>query len=186
MLARPHSKTPAPSPPGGRVFTLRGRPSACPAFSFVRTSADYAINLARVGIGGAALRGRSGETRRRRELDGRVDGHYDGRLFDAGGVAKLPGGKVRGAAAVADVYQAVYDLVLRLRARTGIVFDPHWYRHGAATRWLRDGVPIEVVSALLGHSSVAVTSSVYGHLTVEDARAALEKAGWFTGKDVAW
>jgi integrase/recombinase XerD len=83
-------------------------------------------------------------------------------------------------------YQAVYDLVLRLRARTGIVFDPHWYRHGAATRWLRDGVPIEVVSALLGHSSVAVTSSVYGHLTVEDARAALEKAGWFTGKDVAW
>ena len=28
-------------------------------------------------------------------------------------------------------YQAVYDLVLRLRARTGIVFDPHWYRHGS-------------------------------------------------------
>jgi integrase len=83
-------------------------------------------------------------------------------------------------------YQAVYDLVLRLRARTGIVFDPHWYRHGAATRWLRNGVPIEVVSALLGHSSVAVTSSVYGHLTVEDARAALEKAGWFTGKGVSW
>jgi integrase/recombinase XerD len=83
-------------------------------------------------------------------------------------------------------YQAAYDLVLRLRARTGIVFDPHWYRHGAATRWLRDGVPIEVVSTLLGHSSVAVTSSVYGHLTVEDARAALEKAGWFTGREVSW
>ncbi len=32
-------------------------------------------------------------------------------------------------------YQAVYDLVLRLRARTGIVFDPHWFRHSAATRW---------------------------------------------------
>ena len=42
-------------------------------------------------------------------------------------------------------YQAVYDLVLRLRAKTGIDFDPHWFRHGAATRWLRDGVPIEVV-----------------------------------------
>src|SRR6266568_4108679 len=52
----------------------------------------------------------------------------------------------------------------------------------AATRWLRDGVPIEVVSTLLGHSSVSVTSSVYGHLTVEDARAALEKAGWLTGE----
>ena len=83
-------------------------------------------------------------------------------------------------------YQAAYDLVLRLRARTGIDFDPHWCRHSAATRWLRDGVRIEVVSALLGHSSVAVTSSVYGHLTAEDARAALEKAGWFTGKEVQW
>ena len=83
-------------------------------------------------------------------------------------------------------YPAVYDLVVRLRDRTGIAFDPHWFRHSAATRWLRDGVPIEVVSALLGHSSVAVTSSVYGHLTVEDARAALEKAGWFTGKEVSW
>jgi Phage integrase family len=56
-------------------------------------------------------------------------------------------------------YPAVYDLVLRLRARTGTAFDPHWYRHGAATRWLRVGVPIEVVSSLLGHSSVSVTSS---------------------------
>jgi site-specific recombinase XerD len=83
-------------------------------------------------------------------------------------------------------YHAAYDLVLRLRARTRIAFDPHWFRHSAATRWLRDGVPIEVVSTLLGHSSVAVTSSVYGHLTAEDARAALEKAGWFTGKEVQW
>ena len=58
--------------------------------------------------------------------------------------------------------------------------------HAAATRWLRDGVPIEVVSTLLGHSSVSVTSSVYGHLTVEDARAALEKAGWLTGREVTW
>jgi integrase/recombinase XerD len=83
-------------------------------------------------------------------------------------------------------YQAVYDLVLRLRARTGIDFDPRWTRHSAATRWLRDRVPIEVVSALLGHSSVAVTSSVYGHLTAKDARAALEKAGWLTGREVKW
>ena len=59
-------------------------------------------------------------------------------------------------------------------------------RHSAATRWLRDGVPVEVVSTLLGHSSVAVTSSVYGHLTAEDARVALEKAGWLTGRAVSW
>jgi integrase/recombinase XerD len=83
-------------------------------------------------------------------------------------------------------YQAAYDLVLRLRARTGIAFDPHWFRHTAATRWLRDGVPVEVVSKLLGHSSVTTTSSIYGHLTAEDARAALEQAGWLTGREVTW
>ncbi len=68
----------------------------------------------------------------------------------------------------------------------GLDFDPHWLRHPAATRWLRDGVSIEVVSKLLGHSSVTTTSAAYGHLTVKDARAALEKAGWFTGKEVQW
>jgi integrase/recombinase XerD len=83
-------------------------------------------------------------------------------------------------------YPAAYDLVLRLRARTGFDFDPHWFRHSAATRWLRDGVPVEVVSKLLGHSSVTTTSAIYGHLTAEDARAALEKAGWFTGREVSW
>ncbi len=83
-------------------------------------------------------------------------------------------------------YPAAYDLVQRLRAKTGLDFDPHWFRHSAATRWLRDGVPLEVVSRLLGHSSVTTTSSVYGHLKAEDARAALEKAGWLTGKEVSW
>jgi len=83
-------------------------------------------------------------------------------------------------------YRAAYDLVLRLRARTGIAFDPHWFRHSAATRWLRDGVSVEVVSKLLGHFSVTTTSAIYGHLTAEDARAALEKAGWFTGREVTW
>jgi integrase/recombinase XerD len=83
-------------------------------------------------------------------------------------------------------YPAVYDLVRRLRRRTGIDFDPHWCRHSAATRMLRDGVPIEVVSKLLGHSSVTTTMSIYGHLTAQDARRALEKAGWFTGNEVSW
>ena len=49
---------------------------------------------------------------------------------------------------------------------------------------LRDGVPIEVVSRLLGHADLTTTASVYGHLTAEDARTALEQAGWFTGQEV--
>lgn len=81
-------------------------------------------------------------------------------------------------------YPAVYDLVLRLRKRTGIDFDPHWFRHSLATRMLRDQVLIEVVSTLLGHASVTTTLSVYGHLTANDARRALEAAGWFTDSEV--
>jgi site-specific recombinase XerD len=81
-------------------------------------------------------------------------------------------------------YPAVYDLVRRLRGRTGIDFDPHWWRHTAATRLLRDGVPIEVVSTLLGHADITTTLDVYGHLTAEDARRVLQAAGWFTGREV--
>jgi integrase/recombinase XerD len=60
-------------------------------------------------------------------------------------------------------YPAAYDLVTRLRARTGLDFDPHWFRHTAATRWLRDGVPVEIVSTLLGHSSVTTTTAICGN-----------------------
>jgi site-specific recombinase XerD len=81
-------------------------------------------------------------------------------------------------------YPAVYDLVVRLRAITGKDFDPHWYRHSMATRLLRDGVPIEVVSTLLGHACLTTTTAIYGHLTAQDARRVLEAAGWFTGGEV--
>jgi site-specific recombinase XerD len=77
-------------------------------------------------------------------------------------------------------YAAVYDLVRRLRSRTGIDFDPHWLRHTYATGLLRSEVPVEVVSSLLGHASVATTSATYAHLTVADTRAALARAGVLT------
>jgi site-specific recombinase XerD len=51
---------------------------------------------------------------------------------------------------------------------------------------LRKGTPIEVVSTLLGHSSITTTLDIYGHLTVEDARRALEAAGFLTGQEVRW
>jgi integrase/recombinase XerD len=82
-------------------------------------------------------------------------------------------------------YPAVHDLVVRLRKKTGIDFDPHWLRHSAAARMLRDGVPIEVVATLLGHASTTTTLQIYGHLSVADARRALEDAGWFDGAEVA-
>lgn len=81
-------------------------------------------------------------------------------------------------------YRAVYDLVLRLRERTGIDFEPHHYRHTYATWLLRRGAGMESVKELLGHASITTTIDTYGHLTVEDARTTLEAAGWFTGREV--
>ena len=81
-------------------------------------------------------------------------------------------------------YPAVYDLVLRLRERTGIDFEPHQYRHTYATWLLRRGAGMESVKELLGHASITTTIDTYGHLTVEDARRTLEEAGWFTGREV--
>lgn len=74
-------------------------------------------------------------------------------------------------------YQAVAKLVARLREQTGLAFTPHLLRHTRATEWIRAGVPLEVVSRLLTHRSVATTSDTYVHLEVEDVRAELVKAG---------
>jgi integrase len=81
-------------------------------------------------------------------------------------------------------YPAVYDLVLRLRRRAGVDFEPHQFRHTYATWLLRRGAGMESVKELLGHALISTTIDTYGHLTVEDARRALEAAGWFTGREV--
>jgi len=81
-------------------------------------------------------------------------------------------------------YASVYDLVRRLRRRTGITFDPHQFRHGYATELLRRGASMETVKVLLGHGSISTTVDRYGHLTVEDARTTLEAVGWFNGRAV--
>ena len=50
--------------------------------------------------------------------------------------------------------------------RSGIDGDGvglHTLRHSAATAMLDAGVPLHVVSRMLGHSSVAITGDIYGH-----------------------
>jgi integrase/recombinase XerD len=74
-------------------------------------------------------------------------------------------------------YQAVYRLVAALRARTGIEFSPHMFRHSLATELLRQGVAVEVVAKMLTHRSSTTTSGTYGHLGTADIRAELERAG---------
>ena len=81
-------------------------------------------------------------------------------------------------------YQTVAKLVERLRQRTGIVFTPHMLRHSRATELIRAGMPIEVVSKMLTHRSVATTSEIYVHLSVDDVRAELVRLGiWDTAAD---
>jgi integrase len=48
-------------------------------------------------------------------------------------------------------------------------WSPHALRHSAASLLLAQGVPLKVVSELLGHSSIRVTADVYSHL-IDDAK----------------
>ncbi|MCB0920037.1 MAG: tyrosine-type recombinase/integrase [Actinobacteria bacterium] len=56
---------------------------------------------------------------------------------------------------------------------------PHGLRHATATMLLEEGVPMKVVSELLGHSSTRITSDLYSHVTdrlVKEAGDALDRA----------
>jgi integrase len=54
----------------------------------------------------------------------------------------------------------------------------HGLRHVAASLWIKGGVPDLALKQLIGHSSVAFTKDVYGHLFPDDlsARAAMASA----------
>jgi integrase len=50
----------------------------------------------------------------------------------------------------------------------------HATRHTAATLMLNSGVPLEVVSAVLGHASLAITSDIYARVGPELKRGAAD------------
>ncbi|CAN5400407.1 site-specific integrase [soil metagenome] len=61
----------------------------------------------------------------------------------------------------------------RLCARAGLGhWTPHELRHSAASIMLAQGTPLWVVAEVLGHSSVAITKDVYGHLLGAERQAA--------------
>lgn len=51
----------------------------------------------------------------------------------------------------------------------------HASRHTCATLLLEDGVPLEVVSAILGHSSLSITADIYAKVGKDSMRRALSK-----------
>ncbi len=55
----------------------------------------------------------------------------------------------------------------------------HQLRHGAATLMLAQGVPLKIVQATLGHSTLGITADIYSHVAPElqrSAAAAMESA----------
>lgn len=53
-------------------------------------------------------------------------------------------------------------------------WHPHELRHSGASLMLAQGTPLHVVSEVLGHTSIAITKDVYGHLMEGDRRSAAE------------
>ncbi len=74
--------------------------------------------------------------------------------------------------------QYVRNLLHRLggKAGTGKRAHPHGMRHTFAVELKQAGVPVTVISALLGHSSIAVTARYLNHLTNHQAVTALATA----------
>lgn len=58
----------------------------------------------------------------------------------------------------------------------------HTLRHSAASAMLEAGVPLHTVSEILGHASIQVTGDIYGHVSTEGARSAIDRLaealGW--------
>jgi integrase len=58
-------------------------------------------------------------------------------------------------------------------------WHPHELRHSAASLLLAQGVPLKVVSDILGHSSINITADIYAHILApakDDAATAMDRA----------
>lgn len=77
---------------------------------------------------------------------------------------------------VSDRY--IRDMLKRTATKAGIEHrvHPHAFRHTFAVELLRAHVPIETISKMLGHSSIAITVRYLDHLTNSEAVAALQIA----------
>ena len=67
-----------------------------------------------------------------------------------------------------------WKIVKQYGRSAGIDIHPHMFRHGLAVYLLEHGVPIPIISARLGHSSVLTTMRYYLVITPEIQREALK------------
>ncbi len=50
----------------------------------------------------------------------------------------------------------------------------HTLRHSAASTMLANGVPLKVVSEILGHSSISITGDIYGHVSPDISASVMQ------------
>jgi integrase len=63
----------------------------------------------------------------------------------------------------------LYRICKRLARRAGIPrFGPHALRHYFATELYRKGVPVSLISKILGHSTTQITELIYVHFQSAD------------------
>lgn len=80
-----------------------------------------------------------------------------------------------------------YNRYLKVIAQAAGIDKPistHWGRHTAAMYWLNHGIPLEVVSRCLGHSSTRITQSTYARFetgAIKDAFGKMDKESWMVG-----
>ena len=79
----------------------------------------------------------------------------------------------------------IYDYFKRLVRKAGLsdTLRPHDLRHAMASYWLAEGVPVKVVSERLGHSNIAITLDIYGHLLPNMQSEAADKMDAFLLSD---
>jgi len=58
----------------------------------------------------------------------------------------------------------------------------HDLLHGFATMLLGEGIPLKVVSDMLGHSSIRITGDIYAHVLVEMQDEAIHKLDILLGR----
>jgi integrase len=91
-----------------------------------------------------------------------VDWTDPGFVFTSGAGVPMDGDRVR------------YALRANL-ARAGLaVVTFHQLRHSAASLLIAQGIPLKIVSEVLGHSTIALTANTYGHLSEELWRGAAD------------
>ena len=55
---------------------------------------------------------------------------------------------------------------------------PHGLRHSFAAGLMAEGVPVNVISAALGHSSVATTATYLAHIQPQEVIDTLRSRSW--------